>query len=140
MKKKINFHFSVDDVFESLIDISDSKTKLIDHWFFSQLFFLWKKFKIKSAVYLFYEGNILNKKRSLKEVRNLKKELKGNWLYFGPHALNHDSPPHKYEPKVQKEHFQKIYSEIIRFAGRKYIAKKIRLHEYSESYELANFF
>ena len=140
MKKKINFHFSVDDVFESLIEISDSKIKLIDHWFFSQLYFLWKKFNIKSAVYLFYEGKILNKKRSLKEVRNLKRELNGNWLYFGPHALNHYSPPHKYKTKVQKEHFQKIYSEINRFAGQKYMAKKIRLHEYSESYELVNFF
>lgn len=140
MKKKINFHFSVDDVFETLIDISDKKVKLKNHWFFSQLFFLWKKFKIKSALYLFYEGNVSNKKRNLKEVRNLKEELKDNWLYFGPHALNYKSPPHKYTPKEQREHFKHIYSEINRFAGKKYMAKKIRLHEYSECYELSNFF
>ena len=37
MKKKIYLHFSVDDVFNSLIEVTDKNIKLNDHWFFSHL-------------------------------------------------------------------------------------------------------
>ena len=100
MKKKINLHFSVDDVFKSLIEmLSDKNIKLQKHWFFSQFYNLWKKYKLKTGLYIFYEGEVDGRLRNLKEVRNITKELKGNWIYFGPHAHNFSSPPHKFSPK-----------------------------------------
>ena len=140
MKKKINHHFSVDDVFKSLIEVTDKNIELKKHWFFSNFYKLWKKYKIKTGLYLFYSGKVDGEIRNLSEIRNIKKELKENWIFFGPHALNTSSPPHKFSPKVQKQHLSKIYSEISRFAGSKYFVKKVRLHEYSESFELKNFF
>ena len=136
MKKKINFHFSVDDVLKSLIEVTDQNIKLTNHWFFSYLYKIYQTYNVKIAVYLFYEEKINNKIRNLTEVRNLKKELKENWIFFGAHALNYQSPPHKLSVKIQKNHIDKIYKEIIRFTGNKYLAKKLRLHEYSECYEL----
>ena len=140
MKKKINLHFSVDDVFKSLIEISDKNIKLQKHWFFSQFYNLWKKYKLKTGLYIFYEGEVDGRLRNLKEVRNITKELKGNWIYFGPHAHNFSSPPHKFSPKKQIEHLSKINFEIKRFSGEKFFTKQVRLHEYSESFELSNFF
>ncbi len=140
MKNKILIHFSVDDVFKSLIEVSDKNIPLKKHWFFSQIYKLWKKYKIRTGLYLFYKGKINGKIRYLTEVKNLRKELKENWIYFGPHALDYDSPPHKYSLKEQKIHLQKIYDQINRFAGLKNLTKRVRLHEYSECYELYNLF
>ncbi len=140
MKKKIYLHFSVDDVFKSLIEISDKNIKLKKHWFFSKFYKLWKKYKITTSLYIFYEGKINGRLRSLTEVRNIAEELRENWIFFGPHALNFSSPPHKFPAKSQKKHIAKIYKEIQRFTGKKYFTKQVRLHEYSESYELKNFF
>ena len=108
MKNKILIHFSVDDVFKSLIEVSDKNIPLKKHWFFSQIYKLWKKYKIRTGLYLFYKGKINGKIRYLTEVKNLRKELKENWIYFGPHALDYDSPPHKYSLKEQKIHLQKL--------------------------------
>ncbi len=140
MKKKIYLHFSVDDVFKSLIEISDKNIKLKNHWFFSKFYKLWKKYKVTTSLYIFYEGKINGRLRSLTEVRNIAEELKENWIFFGPHALNFSSPPHKFPAKSQMKHIAKIYTEIQRFTGKKYFTKQVRLHEYSESYELKNFF
>ena len=140
MKNKIYIHFSIDDVFKSLIEVTDKKIPLKKHWFFSQIYKLWKKYNIRTGLYIFYKGKINGKNRYLTEIRNLKNELKDNWIYFGPHALDHNSPPHKFSINDQKEHVNKIYDQIYRFAGKKNITKKVRLHEYSECYELQRLF
>ncbi len=140
MKNKIYIHFSVDDVFKSLIEVTDKNIPLKKHWFFSQIYNLWKNYKIRTGLYLFYKGKINGKMRYLTEVKNLKNELKEKWIYFGPHALDFNSPPHKFSLKQQKIQIQKIYDQIDRFAGLKNLAKKVRLHEYSECYELADLF
>ena len=140
MKNKIYMHFSVDDVFNSLIEITDKNIPLKNHWFFSQIYRLWKKYKIRTGLYIFYKGKINGKIRYLSEVKSLKDQLKENWIYFGPHALDFNSPPHKFSTKDQKKHVQQIYKEIHRFAGNKYYTKNVRLHEYSECYELSNLF
>tara|TARA_B100000767_G_C19697275_1_gene506776 strand:+ start:354 stop:1103 length:750 start_codon:yes stop_codon:yes gene_type:complete len=140
MKKKIYVHFSVDDVFKSLIEITDKNIELKKHWFFSQFYKLWKKHKIKTGLYLFFSGKVNGRIRYLTEVRNINKELKENWIFFGPHALDTMSPPHKFSIMTQKQHLSKIYNEILRFSGAKYLTKKVRLHEYSESFELKKFF
>ena len=136
--KKI--HFSIDDVFESLIEITDKKISLKKHFFYKELYKLWKKYGIRTGLHLFYEKKINGKLRTLKEVRSLKNELKENWLFFNIHALNNNVPPYKQSPNDQKKTFNKIFKEIERFAGKKYLTKYVRLHHYSESFELNNYF
>ena len=82
-----------------------------------------EKYNIRTGLYIFYKGKINGKNRNLTEVRNLKNELKDNWIYFGPHALDYKSPPHKFSINDQKEHINKIYNQIYRFAGKKYNKK-----------------
>jgi hypothetical protein len=138
LKKKI-FHFSIDDVFESLIEITDKKIPIKKHWFFKILYNLWKKYKIKTGLYVFYRGKINNKVRTLKEVRNISKELKEGWLFFGPHALDFDTPPYSQNTSDQKKFINNTYNEIIRFAGKNFLCEYLRFHYYSESFELSNF-
>lgn len=140
MQKKIYLYFSVDDVFKSLIEITDKNIKLKNHWFFSLFYKLWKKYKIKTGLYLFYQGVINGRMRDLRQVRNIQEELNENWIYFGPHALDKFKPPHRFSVKSQKKHISKIYKEIYRFAGKNCTTKQLRLHEYSESFELERFF
>lgn len=137
---KRKFHFSVDDVFDSLIEVSDKNIPLKEHYFFRELYFLWKKYKISTGLHLFYKKKVNGKIRTLKDVRPLTSELKDKWIYFNIHALSPNKPPFKQRKEDQKKTFNKIYKEIFRFAGKKYLTNYIRLHYYSESYELSNYF
>jgi hypothetical protein len=134
-----SFHFSIDDVFEFLIEISDKKIPIKKHYFFKSLYNIWKKYKIKTGLHIFYEGKIKNKLRTLKEVRIIKNEIKEGWIYFGAHALNVNTPPYSQTPLDQKKFINDTYKEIYRFAGKKFLCKRIRLHYYSESYEISKF-
>ncbi len=136
IKKKIYLHFSIDDVLRSLIEVKDKKIKLIDHWFFSILYKIHSEYKINICLYLFYEEIINGKLRNLSEIHSIRNQIKNNWLLFGAHGLNYNNPPHKVPVTKQKKHINKIYKEIIRFAGRKNLASKVRLHEYSECFEI----
>lgn len=138
MNKNFFFHFSVDDVLKSLIEITDQNIEIKDHWFFSTLYKIHKKYNLKISLYLFYQEEINGKTRYLYEVRNLKKELKENWLYFGAHSHSYQKPLHSQSIKNQKKHINNIYKEIIRFAGKNLLASKVRLHQYSECYEISN--
>ena len=71
MKKKINLHFSVDDVFKSLIEVTDKNIELKKHWFFSNFYKLWKNYKIQTGLYLFYSGKVDGEIRNLSEIRML---------------------------------------------------------------------
>lgn len=138
MDKDLILHFSVDDVLKSLIEISDKKMKLKDHWFFSFLYKIYKQYNLKISLYLFYQEKIDNKIRDLTEIRDLKNELKENWLFFGAHSNSDDEPLHAQSFKNQKKHIKKIYKQIERFSGKKYLASKVRFHQYSECYELSH--
>ena len=58
VNKNLFFHFSVDDVIKSLIEITDQKIKIKDHWFFSILYKIHKKYNLKISLYLFYAEKI----------------------------------------------------------------------------------
>tara|TARA_B100001173_G_C15870831_1_gene497200 strand:+ start:67 stop:813 length:747 start_codon:yes stop_codon:yes gene_type:complete len=136
---KNTFHFSIDDVFESLIEVSDKNIPLKKHWFFKILYNLWKRYKIKTAIYLFYQKKIDGKLRTLKEVKSIKNEIKGKWIYFNFHGLDKYNPPFSQSIQNQKKIFEKIRKEIIRFAGKKNFSSLVRLHYYSESFELSKY-
>jgi hypothetical protein len=138
----LSYHFSVDDVFDSLIEVTDSKIPLFCHPFFATLKHLHFTHGLTVGLYLFFEKMIDGKLRNLTEIRDLRGELEeqGGWIYFGPHAANYDTAPYAQKPSEQIECFDKIYSEIDRFAGRDLYTKWVRLHYYSESFELAEYF
>lgn len=140
--KKPFYHFSVDDVIKALIEVSDRKIPLFEHQFFGFLKELHDKYGTNVDLYLFYEVEINGETRTLRDVPlDLKKTFDKNpWIRFGPHALNDATKPHTQTPDKQMEIFNLIYKEIDRFAGEDKRSTLVRLHYFSESYELADYF
>jgi hypothetical protein len=136
------YHFSVDDVFDPFIEVSDRQIPLFDHPFFHFLKEVHDECGTNISLYLFYQKRIHSFIRTLAEVSAVSKEtLKKNpWLRFGPHALDYDTPPYAQSPAEQSKVFDAIYTEIERFAGNGGMSKWVRLHYFSESYELAEYF
>lgn len=120
-----NFHFSIDDVFESLIDVSHPMIKFLD------------EIDYPVDLYCFYQ----NKQKTLSDVSddclNYFKDTSCK-IKFGVHGLDNDTPPYSQSSSEQIEVFNKIYLEFDRL-GFPY-SKQVRLHNFSESYELANYF
>lgn len=136
------YHFSIDDVFDSLIEATDKGIPLFEQPMFALLKEMHDAYGTCVGLNLFFQKEINGKVRSLKEVRDLRAELvkDGGWLKFAPHALDFDTAPYDQQPSDQIETFDRIYEEIDRFAGKEFYARWIRLHYYSESYELADYF
>ena len=136
------YHFSVDDVFTSFIEVSDRKISLFEHPFFQFLKQVHTEFGSNVHLYLFYQKILNGTIRTLRDVSDsIKAEFEGNrWLHLGPHALDYDTPPYTQSSEEQIEVFDAIYSEIGRFAGKSMLSEWVRLHHFSESYELASYF
>ncbi|MCZ2073663.1 MAG: hypothetical protein HUU41_05030 [Bryobacteraceae bacterium] len=133
------YHFSVDDVFEALIQMSDWEMRAFDHPFFRFLKEMHDRYGINCDVYLFLEGNVGGRKRSLSEITGAYRDEfeRATWLRFGPHALNYDVPPYTQAPDEQERTFDRLYSEIERIAGPGKTCDWVRLHFFSEAYEIA---
>lgn len=136
------FHFSIDDVFDSLIEVTDKNIPLFKHPYFSLLKEMHDRYGVTVGLHLFFQKEIDGKLRNLCDVRDLKKEIldAGGWIYFGPHALDHETAPYNQSKDEQIAVFNRTYDEIDRFAGKNSYARWVRLHYYSESYELADYF
>jgi hypothetical protein len=135
------YHFSVDDVFDSLIEITDNNVPLFEHPTFKFFKSMHTMYGARVGLNLFFQKEINGKIRTLREVRDLSAELQeAGWIYFGPHALDFETAPYSQSPQDQIKTFDSIYEQIYRFAGKEFCAKFIRLHFYSESYELAEYF
>lgn len=135
------YHFSVDDVLDSLLEASKEKS-IFDHWFFKYFKSLHDELGFNLDLYLFYEKEIDGKKYTLKDINeSIKKELKENaWIRFGPHALNYETAPYNQSIEDLINTFDLIYTQIERFAGKKAFSHYVRLHFYSEMHELADYF
>lgn len=136
------YHFSVDDVFDSLIDVTLRDIPLFSHPFFSLMKEVHDEYGAQVDLELFWEKEIDGTLYTLRDVRNVTAELEasGGWLRFGPHALSYMIAPFEQFPTEQIIVFDKIYEEINRFAGKAFYTNWVRLHYYSESYELASYF
>ncbi len=142
LPEKPFYHFSVDDVFKVLIEVSDSKQDLFSHSFFSFLMELNNNFGTNIDLYCFYQQEVKGKMRTLKEVSDRYKNIlsENTWLRFGPHALDDETHPYRQSHKEQKKIFREIYEEIDRFVGKESRSSIVRLHYFSESFELADYF
>jgi len=131
------FHFSVDDVLPALISITDKNIPLIAHPFFKELRWIYDSYGVKTGLNLFGSHIIDGKLRYLKEVRTLSEELKDDWLYFAPHALNFDTPPYSQNTQDQLAMVNSIVTEIDRISNGNR-SSSLRFHHYSECYEIAD--
>lgn len=137
-----SYHFSVDDVFDCLIDITDQRLAVFRHPFFQFLEQLHEEFNATVDLYLFYQKKRDGRLRTLRDIPPDVRETfdQCSWLRFGPHALDFETAPYSQTPDEQRKTFQRIYSEIARIAGASHFSEYVRLHYFSESYELADFF
>lgn len=140
--KKPFYHFSIDDVIDSLIEVSDSSNDFFSHHFFKFLDIIHNKYDVNIDLYCFYQKNIRNKLRTLNDVSDEFKEtfINNSWLHLGPHALDYESAPYAQTPNQQMQTFDSIYREIERFSGNPSKCKFLRLHFFTESYELSDYF
>ena len=132
------YHFSIDDIFDSLIEVTDSNIALFEHPFFAFLQSLHVDYAISVELYLFYQKMLNGRLRNLSQVssRLNKYFISAPWLRLGPHALDYDTAPYIQSPAEQRKTFNAIYEEIARFAGSNNMSRWLRLHYFSESYEL----
>ncbi|HEX4886161.1 MAG TPA: hypothetical protein VFX05_18605 [Casimicrobiaceae bacterium] len=136
------YHFSVDDVFGCLIDASDHYADVFDQPVFRLLKRLYERYGVFTDLYLFREGVVNGRRRTLAEVSARFRPAFQNaeWLRFGPHALDYDVPPYSQTPAAQQQTFEAIYRQIDRFAGPDKTSRWNRLHFFSECYELTPYF
>ena len=136
------YHFSVDDVFDVLIEVTDRKLELFTHPFFRFLKEMHDEFGMQTSLYLFFQKEIDGSVRTLREVTDVHRTAlqASQWLRFGPHTLDYAHSPYAQMPTEQVKIFDTIYKEINRFAGSDVRARWVRLHYFSESYELADYF
>lgn len=140
--KKPFYHFSIDDVIDSLIDISNFSNNLFSQHFFNFLSNINQKYNTNIDLYCFYQKNTPDKSITLNSISDNHKEIlsKNPWLRFGPHALDTETAPYSQTPEQQIQVFDLIYKEIERFTGIKSKCELIRLHFFTESYELSDYF
>ena len=129
------FHFSVDDVLSSLIEVSDNDMRLEEHPFFKDIWKLHKKYGLQTGLYVFDNVMLRGKKRYLSEVVKLQSQLKQGWLFFGAHALNYETAPYAQHVEDNVKMLESIYANLDRIAGEN-ICRRIRLHYHSECFEL----
>lgn len=136
------YHFSIDDVFISLMEVSDKRISLFEHPFFDFLRQMHKDFDTNTDLYVFYRQKLNGIMRTLTEVcESLKSDFTENsWLRLGPHSLDEGTPPYTQSLGDQVKIVNSLCAEIERFAGINALSKWLRLHHFSEQYELAEQF
>ncbi len=133
------FHFSIDDVFESLFDAQDKGISLWDQPLFKFLAELHEAYDLNVDLYLFLEGQIEGKVRRLEELsdRFLAEFSQAPWIRLGPHALDYEHAPYQQTEPEQRETFLRTYAQIDRLGGKGSRSKWVRLHYFSEAYDSA---
>ena len=137
------FHFSIDDILPSLIDVSLNNMSLFDHKLMKFMKYVYEKKGLTFDLMLFYEqtdydGTVNN----LGDIRDIRSELieAGDFIRFGPHSLNSATPPHNQTTQDQITTFDSIFNQIDRFAGDNMRSRWVRLHFFSELFELGSYF
>lgn len=133
-----HYHVSIDDVFDALIDASDRDPSLREPPLFRALAALHEAYGMPVDLYVFAEGEVDGAVRRLEEIGvQLGDALAMPWLRFGPHALRYDTPPHAQSVQEQWETLARIFRELDRIAPCSPRSRWVRLHYFSECYELA---
>lgn len=134
-------HLGVDDVFATLVAADDAREPPLAPPFFAALAKLHAEFGIDIDMYLFLEGEVDGERRSLAHAgaRVRDRLVQAPWLRLGPHGLDHEHPPYRLAVEAQRATFTAIYREIDRLVGRHRRSRVVRLHCFSESFALADY-
>jgi len=137
----LRYHFSVDDVFDALIEVSDRGIELFEHPFFAFLEQVHARFETNIDLYLFLQQRVDGRPRHLGQVSatHLDAFQQAAWMRFGPHALDYETPPHAQSAAELQQTFDAIYAEIERFAGPGKNSRWVRLHYFSEPLESSDY-
>ncbi len=134
------FHFSVDDVFTSLIELSERRLAPDKQPF---LAFCRDLVDIGAIVdlYLFRQarqpdGKVWKLDAVSDEAAATLSHLEG--IRFGPHAEDYATPPHIQSLDDQTGTMQGLFAEIARLSTPRQRARWLRLHYFSECFELAS--
>ncbi|KPF64343.1 hypothetical protein IP69_18380 [Bosea sp. AAP35] len=143
MTKRPGYHFSVDDVLESLLMLSDWHLRVGAQPFLAFCTQLASEGAI-TDLYLFRRMNgIDGRVRSLDEVANplVIEALAGlAGVRFGPHAENYATAPHAQTLDRQAATMHGLFEIISRLALPESRARWVRLHYFSECFEIAPVF
>ncbi len=136
------FHFSIDDVHGSLVEAS-KLTSLFKHPLYEFLSHIHSAYGLCFDLKLFHEQKDWNGYSNLEDVESIRSQLikAGNFIRFGPHSRNQRIAPHdESSQESQVEIFNTIYKQIDRFAGEDMHCHWVRLHYFSELFELGEYF
>lgn len=136
--KNVNIHFSYDDVWQCLDDITvheNEYNSLFENSFFAYLREKHKKYGSKFTLYV-YEKN--DKFRIDHVTDKFKKEFQENsdWLKFAFHASTASMNMQSLE-EFEKS-YNNVCTSITKFAGNKSVAHMVRLHGFQGDRQLLN--
>lgn len=136
------YHFSIDDVLDSLLEASDQSDELFQHEFFDFLQRFHDRFNVNVDLYVFLQKQIGATLRTLDDVSGslLPSFRDVPWIGFGPHARDDETPPFAQCPDDQRAFCESVYDQILRFAGPERCSRWVRLHYFSECFELGDYF
>lgn len=134
------FHFSVDDVFGALTQLSDWDLAITDQPMLGFLARLHGETGVQSALYCFLEGiEPDGRKRHLGELTEATctRLAAAEAFHWGPHAQDYATAPHAQTVSDAEATFRALDAALARFAPAGRRADWVRLHYFSELYELA---
>lgn len=136
------YHFSVDDVFASLFAPAEAKQAVTDQPAIRFLLELTQSYGTQTDLYVFLHDPPEDRTRDLRRVPDFVcaqvSRLEG--LRFGPHGRNYISPPHAETLARQEATLRELYAAIARFCDSAKLSRWVRLHYFSECYEMAPVF
>lgn len=135
------FHFSIDDVLGSLLQLSDWNLEISQQPMLAFLAELHAETGVTSDLYLFLQAIAADgRTRQLKELSDAACEtLKtARHLRYGPHARNYQTAPHAETVFDVTQGMTLLFENIERFSTPDQQSDWVRLHYFSELHELAS--
>lgn len=133
-------HISIDDSTIILQEICNEQyDSIFDQATLSSLKELHEQYGIVCVLYLFYRDNGFEL-TEMPEIYKSEFEENSDWLKLGFHWHDNTNPNENVIPiEVFEDYYQKVNSEIVRFAGESSIAKLLRLHYWYGTDEIIAF-
>jgi hypothetical protein len=135
------YHFSVDDVFD-MIASAETDCAVADRPPFRFLLDLAQSHCTVTDLYVFLRGRQRDRSYSLHDVSSFacRQLARLDGLRFGPHGRDYALPPHAQSLLEQDRSLTELYRAISRFCDSSKLSRWVRLHEFSECYEIAPLF
>lgn len=134
------FHVSVDDVFLPIWQASQDRIGSVP--FFAFLDDLNQEFDLPIDLYVFYRDRVDDRIYELSDIPDsARREFEARqWMRWGPHALDYETPPYSQDPGPLNDTVGKIYRELDRLTGDSGRSRWVRLHYFSECTEATDLF